>query len=155
MGEKALELAASLPTIILTIFSSAVLMAVSVIISGKLLAKRFRLGFSQTDKFGFNIIVMRVEALGDEASLGFIIFILALLFTIVFGGRPLHEFFVAQTGLSITQWNSLCFSASVLSIVASLLTFIGAPFFQPSPLISQQERQEQISALREKNEEGA
>src|SRR6202035_1154143 len=88
--QKAIDAAQSLITFI---FSWVVLLGISVIIAGKLTAKYMALDIGGDDLFSINLIAFRIKAKGDEVSLGFVIFVLSLVFVILTGGRSSYEIF--------------------------------------------------------------
>lgn len=132
---------------ILGVFSWILLMAVGVIISGKLLALRIPLRLKSDDLFSINLLLFKLRASGDEVSLGLATFILTLGPVVVLGGSAAYGFFREHTGLEIGQWNSLCAISSFFSIVVATAVWILASLIRGQPLISAEERAEQIKKL--------
>jgi hypothetical protein len=98
------------------LFSWIVLLGISVIISGKLVAQHIVLNFSDEDVFSINLIFFKVRARGDEVSLGFILFLLCFGIVLVFGGQGAYLYFKTQAGIDIGHWNSMCAISSLLCI---------------------------------------
>lgn len=127
---------------VLAVFSWVILLAVGVIISGKLAARIVRLDFRDEDHFTINLRILRIRAAGDEVSLGLAMYVLSFGTCAIFGGSHIYEFFKNRTGLDIGQWNSLSASASFFCIVITvLLTIVFAIAGQSKPAVSKRDRQ--------------
>ena len=126
------------------LLSWVVLAAIAIIVSGKLVAKRFPLGFDDDADFRIPLIIFHLRARGDEVSLGLILFILTLAFSIVAGGPAAYEFFKRQSGIDVGQWNSLCVIASFTSVMIALLIYMVAPLFRGQPIVDEAEREETL-----------
>jgi hypothetical protein len=128
-------------------FSWFILAAVAIIISGKLLAKRFSMGFVQEDKFRIPLLIFDIRARGDEVSLGLLAFLGSFAVWLIFGGKNAYEFFRDHAGIDIGQWNSLCVMASFSALFLCLIMFIVAPLVGSQPVVSEEIRAEVISKL--------
>lgn len=137
----------NLTSLLSAVFSTVILTAIGVIISGKLMAKRLPFHLSGGDKFSINLGVLRLQSGGDEVAWGFIMFMLALATTICFGGKDAYQYFAHQSGIDLGQWRSLCAIASFISMLVSLVVWTTAPLFRSSGVISNDERRDQISKL--------
>ncbi len=149
MGENNLSAAGEQVTKLLTtVFSSIVLTALAIIISGKLLAVRIPLGFSKSDKFGVNLFVLNLKAIGDEASLGLLMFFASLTFVAVCFGAPQTSTYLSdRTGLNLGEWDALCFASSFFSVFCAAVFYAVFPLFSSKPIISSTERDAQIASL--------
>src|SRR5688572_11292020 len=83
------------------VFSWVILLGVSVIIAGKLVAKHFVLNLGPDDLFSINLVAFRIRAKGDEVSLGFVVFVIALVIVILGGGKQSYEIFKDRAGIDI------------------------------------------------------
>jgi hypothetical protein len=139
-----------IPKLLTTVFSSIVLTALAVIISGKLLASRIPLGFSKSDRFGVNLGVLNLKAIGDEASLGLLMFLGSLAFVGgVFGASDTSTYLSGRTGLTLSAWDGLCFGSSLFSAFCAVTFYVVFPFIWPKSIITSAERDAQIASLSE------
>jgi hypothetical protein len=137
----------SIQSILTTLFSWAVLAALSVIISGKLLAKRIPAGFNDAALFNIPLGIFRLEAKGDEVSLGIIMFIFSFTGCIIFGGKAAYELFREQAGIDIGQWNSLVVISSFLAVIVSTALCLILSRFAGQPVVDRQERKDVLEKL--------
>lgn len=133
--------------VLAALLSWIVLAAISIIVSGKLIAKRFPLGFDDEADFRIPLVIFRLRARGDEVSLGLIVFILTLALAVTVGGKEAYEFFRRQSGIDVGQWNSLCVIASFLSVFIALLIYMMAPLLRGQPVIKGADRAEAMQRL--------
>jgi hypothetical protein len=148
---KAIEITSSILT---AIFSWIVILGISVIVAGKLMCRMAARSISSDDRFVINFFVFRISAKGDEVLFGFLIFLLVLLAVIFFGGRSAYEMFRDHSGIDIGQWNSICVLASLLSVMIASLIFLLNSIDGPpggAPIITEEERKEQIAKLNKKS----
>ena len=99
-------------------------MPVAVIVSGKMLAIRFRL--TVQDKQWLKIplpYVAKIQATGAEVILGFSGFFLTLFVITVPAGRIVYEMFRYQFGIDPGQFNSLCIFSSFATVVWSSIAY--------------------------------
>ena len=107
------------------VFSWVILMPVSVIIAGKLLARVLRVGGQSEEFFGVNIPkLFRLHARNDEVVLGFTLFIITLLVTALSAGRAIYHLFVRDFGIDPGQFNSICVLSSFLDVALSGIVFV-------------------------------
>ncbi len=135
--------------VIAAVFSWSVLMAIGVILSGKFLAKRVSVGFGPSDRFSINLLILKIGAHGDEVALGFASFWIALFLVMALGGSDLYRYFVERSGIDIGQWNSLCLIASFLAVIWSIIVWVLGFIPNRVPLITAEERRDQIVLLTE------
>ena len=107
------------------VFSWIVLMSIAVIVSGKLLASRFRLGSHTRQKFRIPIPgVLNVEASGDEVIFGFVGFFITFLFIGLLGGPRAYEILVRQLGIDPGQFNALCMLSSFATVLWTTVLYL-------------------------------
>ncbi|HEX8901200.1 hypothetical protein [Vitreimonas sp.] len=136
------------------LFSWVVLASVSIIISGKLVAARIKLGLKRNnDLFSIPTPFFQLHAKNEEVTLGLLFFVFSLGLVVSFGGRSAYEFFRQNAGLDIGQWNSLCAIASFLSVVTASACWVLGAFVRSAPIIRNQERDEQIANLKKRVDE--
>jgi hypothetical protein len=129
------------------LFSWIVLLGIGVIISGKLARQCISLGFADEAEFSINLGAFKIGAKGDEVSLGFILFFLALATVIIVGGDDAHLFLKNRAGLDVGQWNSVCVVASFISIVVAVAAWLYSRLGTPPTIINQSERERQLERL--------
>lgn len=104
------------------LFSWVLLTPLSIILSGKLIAKNLILNFDTEQVFVIKIPILRLSAQGDEAIIGFtgylfVFFIIGMAF-----GQIATDVFEKNFGLQIGQYNALaCISALSFLFVSVLL----------------------------------
>ena len=137
----------------LPIFSIFVLMPVAVLISGRLMASRILLDQSKSP-FVINIDmkIIKIMAQGAEVTWGFIIFILALVFTMAVWGPDAKVYIVSKTGLNIGVWTAYCAVASFSSLIISLFLCAIRSLLRSSSLLSKQQRDDQLKELTKQDE---
>ncbi len=150
MGESIKSVAAAVQGLIVVILSWMVLVALAIIISGKLVVKRFPFGLKDDALFSIPLHYFKIKATGDEVSVGFLLFILSLGLAVIFGGVPAYQFFRQQAGIDIGQWNSLCVIACFFSLLFATFVFLLVPVFKSEPLVSDKDRKEVNDRLRGK-----
>jgi hypothetical protein len=142
----------ALKAVLAFILSWIGLTAISIIISGKLIARRIPLGFLEEDVFNINLIFFKLKSKGDEVSLGLIVFISNLGGWVIFGGPSAYEFFKIHAGIDVGQWNSLCIISSFASICIAFVFFAISGWATGVPVIAARGRAtmlERIEALRD------
>lgn len=110
---------------LVVIFSWAVLMPISVIVSGKFLGTCVRLGDDPKQLFRISIFgIIRIEATNNEVTLGFTGFICVFLFTGFVGGHAAYRTFCSNFGVDPGQWNALCVLSALFLVVCSVLVYM-------------------------------
>jgi hypothetical protein len=134
-------------SLIATVFSTIVLTAVGVIISGKLMANRIPINLSDDDHFMINLYILKLRSTDDQVIWGFTMFIFGIGAVIIFGGHDAYEYFKLNSGVDLGQWKSLCAIASFLSIFVSSLIWAIAPFLKGTPILNIKERDTQLAKI--------
>lgn len=110
--------------VIRSIFSWAVLMPISVIITGKFLAKPISFNVTTKQLFRLRFKVLEIQATGSEVILGFAGFIISLLLMGIFAGRDIYELVKANFGIDPGHFNALCMLASFVTVTWSAFVFL-------------------------------
>jgi hypothetical protein len=127
--------------IILAVFSWIVLMPISVIVAGILLAKRFKLSGKTRNILRVPIPpVLVLEATGDAVILGFIGFILTLCLLALLDGPDAYLIVKVRFGVDPGQFDALCMLSAfgtvvwavILTLLLMLLTQIGIQSQDPT-----------------------
>jgi len=155
--EKKYSLAYSIiefETIVRFIFSWIILMPISVIISGKLLAKPITLIVNSRQIFKISLGVLVIQSTDEEVILGFIGFIITLFITGVFGGINVYVFVKSHFGVDPGHFTSLCFFSSCLMVLWSFILFsinrLGSMVMGKIPIKEVDERNNIIDGLSKK-----
>lgn len=112
-------------TAVKAIFSWIILMPIAVIVSGKLLAYRFKLGGASKQLFRIPIVgLFHIQADNDEVVLGFSGFLLTLFFSGGLAGHAIHRFFQYQFGIDPGQFNTLCVFSSFATVVWAFFLYL-------------------------------
>lgn len=120
-GQAALEV---LSALLKFIFSWVLLTPLSVIIAGKLLARRLRLPPLSKQLFRISLgQVLKVQATNAEVILGFTGFILTLTILGLTSGARAYHYFKLQFGVDPGHFTSLCVLSSFLLVGWSTLLF--------------------------------
>ena len=107
------------------VFSWVILMPVAVIVSGKLLAQRFKLVSNADDIFRIPIRgLFVIEAKNDEVVLGFSGFLLTLFIIAVAAGHIVYDLFKYQFGVDPGQFNSLCVFSSFATVLWTAILYV-------------------------------
>jgi len=108
------------------LFSWILVMPIAVIFSGKLLASRLRLPLEgNVDFIDIRIpLLFRARATRAEAVFGFGMYFLWFTIAGFAGGKSLYAAFKEGFGIDPGQWNSLCITGSLISVVCSFLIFL-------------------------------
>jgi hypothetical protein len=107
------------------IFSWVILTPISIIISGKLLAQRMKLGPGSKSLFKISLFgMLTVEATNDEVILGFTGFIITLCIVGFAGGSRAYTFFREHFGLDPGHFNALCVLSAFLLVVWTFILFL-------------------------------
>ncbi|NKL10370.1 hypothetical protein [Rhizobium leguminosarum] len=142
-----------LTTIIGFIFSTIILLPISVIVSGKFISSRMNSNFfSEGDQFSINLVILRIKSTGDQVAWGFGMFIMTLLPVLILGGKDAYILFQSRSGIDIGQWPSLCTISGFLTVLISFIIWIIAPLFKSAPILDKKERDEQINKLLHREE---
>jgi hypothetical protein len=147
MNTVAASETSSIQSVLTVLFSWAVLTALSIILSGKLLAKRIPAGFNDTALFNIPLGIFRLEAKGDEVSLGIIMFIFSFTGCIILGGKTAYEIFKDRAGIDIGQWNSLVVISSFLAVIVSTILCVILSRVTGQPVIDSEERKGVLNRL--------
>src|SRR5688500_8373310 len=100
------------------IFSWVVLMPISVIIGGKLLAQVLKLNVRSTQLFKITIPrLFIIQATDSEVIMGFTGFIITLVLIAVPAGPTAYAMFVKQFGVDPGHFNSLCVLSSFATVM--------------------------------------
>ncbi|HEX8696444.1 MAG TPA: hypothetical protein VF746_28755 [Longimicrobium sp.] len=115
----------SIEGILRFVFSGLVLMAISVILSGKFLAQRIKLPVRSSQLFQIPLPgILKIGATDDEVILGFTGLIITLLATGSLFGKRAHVFFSNNFGIDPGQFNSLCILSAFLAVIWSFVLFL-------------------------------
>lgn len=148
MQDKVDVAVGAVQAVLTALLSWIVLSAISIIISGKLIAKRLPIGLGDDAFFKVPLIIFRIEARGDEVTAGFISFLLSLGCCSVIGGKALEAYIESNVGLSIGVWSSLCSVASIVSLSMATMILVIAPLFRGNPIVSEKDRDETNDRLK-------
>jgi hypothetical protein len=130
------------------IFSWVILMPIAVIISGTLLAKRFRFDVASRQHFIIPIPkVLRMEATDEEVILGFAGFFITLVIIALSCGQGVYVLFRSQFGIDPGQFNSLCILSSFITVIWSVIIWLTDKARTALPDPSALERDELILRL--------
>jgi hypothetical protein len=112
------------------VFSWMVLLAIGVIVTGKLLTQRFRPDVGAGQLFRIPLKgLFTIEATGPEVILGFTWYLICLLSLGTVVGRDVQTWVKAHFGIDPGQFNALGFMSSLLSVTTSFIVYLlfGAP----------------------------
>jgi hypothetical protein len=134
------------------VFSSLVLMAVSVILGGKLLAANLLLPIGDADDDFFDIRVpylFRLKATKSQVILGFTAFVITLALVGFGGGKPLYESFKENFGIDPGQWLAICTISAFFTVAWTFVVYL-ALLFQFRPEVQTTAHNEIIDQLQER-----
>jgi len=109
------------------VFSSFVLMAISVIIGGKLLGNNLMLPVGDADDDFFDIRIpylFRLRGTKSQVILGFTAFVITLVVVGFGGGKSVYESFKNNFGLDPGQWLSICTVSAFLTVIWTSLVYV-------------------------------
>jgi len=123
------------------IFSWLMLMAIAVIITGKLLSKPINYGTDTKQVLKIPLKIFNIEANGGEVILGFACMLVMLLIVAVFGGVQVYEMVKTNFGFDPGHFYAICFFSSLLSVAIASIFFVshliiknkGTPSFVEDP----------------------
>jgi len=138
-----------------TIFSWVILMPISVIISGKILAKILNFPVDSEQVFKIPIKILNIEAIGGEVILGFAGFIITLTGMGLIAGQEVYLLVKTNFGIDPGQFNSICMLSSFATVIWTSIIFLISEIFSKtsqSPLSDiSAEHLELIKLLADKN----
>jgi hypothetical protein len=109
------------------IFSWVLLMPISVVVGGKLLAHNLGVPISEVDADFFDIripLFIRIRATRSQVILGFTSFIITFLFLGFCAGKVIYEHFKDNFGINPGQWNSLCITSAFSTVAWTFAVFL-------------------------------
>jgi len=107
------------------VFSWVILLAIGVIVSGKLLSQRLKLRTETGQLFRIPIKgVLTVQATGAEVVLGFTFYLLAVLLLGSTYGSSLQPWVKSHYGIDPGQFNAVGFMSSLLSVAVSFVVYL-------------------------------
>lgn len=131
------------------IFSWFILLPISVIVSGKLIAKVCKINITDKQLFEIPLKFFVISAHGDEVIWGFTGFITIVFFIGLFWGQAIPELLNNNFGLNIAHFNALCVFCSFFLVFISFTVFsiykIASRIKYPSP--AQKEHDDLIDRL--------
>lgn len=110
--------------IIRFVFSWIILMPISVIITGKLLAKPIKFSVTSKQVFQIPLRILIIQATGGEVVLGFTGFIITLFILGVADGPDAYALVKTNFGIDPGQFNSLCMLSSFITVAWSFALFL-------------------------------
>lgn len=124
------------------IFSWMILMPIAVIVSGRMLAQRFKLAGGSQQLFEIPIKgVLVIGAKNDEVTLGFAGFFFTLFLVALAGGKNIYDLVKSHFGIDPGHFNSLCIFSSFATVVWSTIWFVLSKQISPlKPLREEHER---------------
>lgn len=140
-----------------SIFSWIVLMPISIIISGKLLAKSIKFTVTSKQIFRIRLIILDIQATDGEVILGFTGFIISLLLIGIFSGKAAYELVKINFGIDPGQFNAICMLTSFITVAWSFVIFFLYKLMSgkrsPSFLINQSQYDRLIQRLSSEHED--
>lgn len=106
------------------IFSWIVLMAIGVIMTGKLITQRLKLTAGREMIFRIPLVFFSIEASGPEVVLGFTFYLICVLLLGTAFGQHLNPWVKDHFGVDAGQLNALGFMSSLLSVAISFAVFM-------------------------------
>jgi len=107
------------------IFSWVILLAIGVIVSGKLLSQRLKLRAGSGQLFRIPIKgVFRIEATGAEVVLGFTFYLLSVLVLGATWGANLQPWVKSHYGIDPGQFDAIGFMSSLMSVAVSFIVYL-------------------------------
>jgi len=106
------------------IFSWIVLMAIGVIMTGKLITQRLKLTAGREMIFRIPLVFFSIEASGAEVVLGFTFYLICVLLLGTVFGSHLDPWVKDHFGVDAGQLNALGFMSSLLSVAIAFAVFM-------------------------------
>jgi hypothetical protein len=107
------------------IFSWIILLAIGVIVSGKLLAQKFKFEAGTGQLFRIPIKgILTIEATGAEVVLGFTFYLICVLLLGITFGAGLQPWVKVHFGIDPGQFNALGFLSSLAAVAISAAIFL-------------------------------
>lgn len=146
----------TITAVVKVLFSWVLLLPIAVIVSGKLLARTFRLPRQTGQDFNIRIPgVLRVRARNEEVVLGFALFLSLFFITSVFAGKAVYKLSTESFGVDLGQFTALCvfcsFEAVILTCFLLSITSLNSARLahkKKDPIVEERDSQVQDIAKR-------
>ncbi len=136
------------------LFSWIVLLPIGVIVSGKLLAQRFRLPDNMPQQLKIQLRgVVLIQSNNGEVILGFAAFIITLLLIGVSAGRDAYEFFSSHFGIDPGFFNALCILSSFTAVLWSAAIYLISAQPRPSETAEHEKLIDKLGAKAQEEKE--
>lgn len=106
------------------VFSWVILLPISVIVSGKLLAQPIALSVVSEQLFKINLKILKIQSTGNEVILGFAGFIITTFILGVFAGQKVYALVKINFGIDPGQFQSICFFGAFLTVLWTAIFFV-------------------------------
>lgn len=115
------------------IFSWLVMLAIAVIVTGKLLSKPINFGADSKQLLKIPLGIFNVEANGGEVILGFASLMFMLLIVALLGGADAYLLVKTNFGIDPGHFHALCFISSLISVMFATVIFLVHYIFTLAP----------------------